>query len=187
MPEWRRHCWQATGNGGRAKGGRINAMGHRPCQINLQKQGFLVRKAKGCGVNLNLRVDAISCFQTVKTNAREVDLESARVNGAPLKEMTASGEKEKVCFSLGHDFFTPIHSTKEQSGTGILGWCLLKFLFVPRGFVVTLHFWVENSQRTVPASFCHVIRVHCLGNAHLSVLPCPPPSQTPIWIALNWK
>ena len=51
------------------------------------------------------------------------------------------------------------------------------FLFVPRGFVLTLHFWVENSQRTVPASFCHVIRVHCLGNAHLPVLPC----LTPCW------
>ena len=30
--------------------------------------------------------------------------------------------------------------TREQSGTGILGWYLLRFLFVPRGFVVTLHF-----------------------------------------------
>ena len=51
----------------------------------------------------------------------------------------------------------------------------MRFLFVLRGFVVTLHFWVENSQRTVPASFCDVIRVHCLGNAHLPVLSCPPP------------
>ena len=67
MPQGRRHCQQATPkvNGGRVKE-QINAMEHRPCQMNLRKQVFFARKAAVRGVNLNLRVDAIGRFQMVK-------------------------------------------------------------------------------------------------------------------------
>ena len=44
---------------------------------------FFARKAAACGVNLNLRVDAIGRFRMVKNKAR--DVESAHVHGAPLK------------------------------------------------------------------------------------------------------
>ena len=84
MPRGHRHCRRATVkvNGGRAKG-RINAMEHRPCQMNICKQVFFARKAAARGVNLNLRVDVIGRFRLVKNKAKEV--ESAHVHGAPLK------------------------------------------------------------------------------------------------------
>ena len=84
MPQGGRHRRRATAkvNGGRAKG-RIDAMEHRPCQMNLRKQFFFARKAAARGVNLNLRVEVIGRFGMVKNKAR--DVESAHVHGAPLK------------------------------------------------------------------------------------------------------
>jgi hypothetical protein len=84
MPQGGRHRRRATAkvNGGRAKG-RIDAMEHRPCQMNLRKQFFFARKAAARGVNLNLRVDVIGRFGMVKNKAR--DVESVHVHGAPLK------------------------------------------------------------------------------------------------------
>ncbi len=72
MPPGRRHRLRATGkvNGGRAKG-RIDAMEHSPCQTNLRKQVFVARKAAARGVNLNLRVDVIGRFRTVKKTKQE--------------------------------------------------------------------------------------------------------------------
>ena len=71
MPQGHRNCRRATVNGSRAKE-QIDAMGHRPGQINLIKQVFFSQKATACGVSLNLRVNAIGHFQSVKTNGREV-------------------------------------------------------------------------------------------------------------------
>ena len=86
MPQGGRHRRRATAkvNGGCAKG-RINAIEHRPCQMDLRKHVFFARKVAARGVNLNLRVDTIGRFRMVKNKARDDVVESAHVHGAPLK------------------------------------------------------------------------------------------------------
>ncbi len=97
-------------------------MEHRPCQMDLRKQGFFfTRKVATRGVNLNLRVDAIGYFRMVKTirsigrhpgsmGQRWAGGEWIRtIHGAPLKRCQA----KIVCLVLGSS--DPNYRTKQMA------------------------------------------------------------------------